>query len=151
MLPGVVNAIASDSVKVVLDANVLVSAAIQAGSSYRIVSAWLDDNSLDVLVCPALLAEVEDVLGRRRLRKFVPTGLADLYLATLRRIVELVPDPVVVEAETRDPDDDYLVALAREHGADYIVTGDKDLLEWAAQRPPVITPAIFERMFIGPT
>ncbi len=32
-------------------------------------------------------------------------------------------------------------ALAREYGADFIVTGDKDLLEWAEQRPPVLTQA----------
>ncbi len=28
--------------------------------------------------------------------------------------------------------------------ADFIVTGDKDLLEWEAQTPPAITPAAFE-------
>lgn len=35
----------------------LVSAVIQAGSSFRIVSAWLDDESLDVVICPTLLGE----------------------------------------------------------------------------------------------
>jgi predicted nucleic acid-binding protein len=29
------------------------------------------------------------------------------------------------------------------HGCEYIVTGDKDLLEWEAQVPPCITPADF--------
>jgi hypothetical protein len=43
-------------------------------------------------------------------------------------------------------DDDYLVALAREHGVDRIVTGDKDLLEREYQQPPVITPAAFEEL-----
>ena len=38
----------------------------------------------------------------------------------------------------------YLVALARAHGADFIVTRDKDLLDWDEQRPAVITPAAFE-------
>lgn len=53
---------------------------------------------------------------------------------------------VVVESLTRDPDDDYVVALAREHAADVIVSGDKDLLEWQEQRPPVVTPTEFEEM-----
>lgn len=53
-----------------------------------------------------------------------------------------VLDPIDIAAHTRDPDDDYLVALAREHNADYIVTGDKDLLEWPEQRPPVVTSSI---------
>jgi putative PIN family toxin of toxin-antitoxin system len=130
--------------RVILDANVLISAVIQAGPSYRIVRRWLDESDLDVVICPAVLAEVEEVLGRPRLQKRIEPGLADLYLATLRRIANLVDDPVSIAAATRDPDDDYLVALARQHKADYIVTGDKDLLEWDDQVPPAITPAAFE-------
>lgn len=57
--------------RVVLDANVLVSAALQAGPSYRIVSRWLDAGDLEVVICPEVLAEVEEVLGRPRLRKRV--------------------------------------------------------------------------------
>jgi len=38
-----------------------------------------------------------------------------------------------VVAATRDRDDDYLVALGSEHGVDWSVTGDKDLLEWETQ------------------
>jgi putative PIN family toxin of toxin-antitoxin system len=131
-------------VRVVLDANVLISAVIQAGPSYRIVSRWLDAADLDVVICPAVLAEVEAVLGRPRLQQRIEPALAQLYLATVRRIANLVDDPVSIVAATRDPDDDYLVALARQHQVDYIVTGDKDLLEWDDQVPPVITPAAFE-------
>ena len=130
--------------RVVLDANVLISAVIQAGPSYRIVSRWLDDAGLDVVICPAVLAEIEEVLRRPRLQKRIEPELADLYLATVRRIAHLVDDPVSIAAATRDSNDDYLVALARQHDADYIVTGDKDLLEWDDQVPPAITPAAFE-------
>lgn len=130
--------------RVVLDANVLISAVIQAGPSYRIVSRWLDDAGLDVVICPAVLAEVEEVLRRPRLQKRIEPELADLYLATVRRIAHLVDGPASIAAATRDPNDDYLVALARQHDADYIVTGDKDLLEWDDQVPPAITPAAFE-------
>lgn len=129
--------------RVVLDANVLISAVIQAGPSDRIVSRWLDDSDLDVVICPAVFAEVEEVLGRPRLQKRIEPGLADLYLATVRRIANLVDDPVSIAAATRDPDDDYLVALARQYNADYVVTGDKDLLEWDDQVPPAISPAPF--------
>lgn len=104
--------------RVVLDANVLISAVIQAGPSYRIVSRWLDDASLDVVICPALIAEVEEVLRQPRLQKRIEPELADLYLATIRRIAHLVDDPVSIAAVTRDPNDDYLVALARQHDAD---------------------------------
>jgi predicted nucleic acid-binding protein len=57
--------------RVVLDANVLISAVIQAGPSYRIVSRWLDEAGLDVVICPAVLAEVEKVLRRPMLRTLI--------------------------------------------------------------------------------
>jgi predicted nucleic acid-binding protein len=63
--------------------------------------------------------------------------------ASIRRIAVVVDDPTSISA-ARDPDDDYLVALTRQHTVDYIVTGDKNLLEWDDQAPPAITPAAFE-------
>ena len=133
--------------RVVLDANVFVSAAIRSGSSHRIVQRWLRGGSFEVVMCPALLAEIDDVLtGRERLRRWIDLGLAERFVDTLRTLVDLVDDPDEVIAATRDRDDDYLVALARAHCADFIVTGDRDLLEWADQQPPVITPAAFETL-----
>lgn len=80
------------------------------------------------------------------MRKWIALDVAEHFVETLRVLADVVPDPAEVEATTRDVDDDYLVALAREHGADYIVTGDKDLLEWPDQRPPVLSPAAFAEL-----
>lgn len=76
---------------VVLDANVLISAVIQAGPPYRIVSRWLDVADLDVVICPAVLAEVEEVLGRPRLQQRIEAELAQLYLATSNGTIEFRP------------------------------------------------------------
>ena len=130
--------------------NVLVSAAIQSGPSYRLVARWLDRGGIEVVICPALLAEVEDVFDRPRLRKRVDPELAQLYMATVRRIADVVSDPAPIASTTRDVDDDYLVALGREHSVDWIVTGDKDLLEWEDQMPRAITPAAFEELLDRP-
>jgi len=133
--------------RVVLDANVFVSAAIQKGASYRIVQRWLGAGHFEVVMCQELLGEITDVLTERpRLRKWIDLDVARQYVDTVSTLVDLVADPSEIAAATRDADDDYLVALAREHAVDYIVTGDKDLLEWADQRPPVITPAAFEEL-----
>lgn len=132
--------------KVVLDANVFVSAVIQNGASHRIVQDWLAGVALfDVVMCPGLLAEIRDVLTTRpRLRKWIDLDVAVAFVDTIEALVDLVEDPKFIEAEIRDPDDDYLVALARENDVEMIVSGDKDLLEWAAQQPPVVTPGDFE-------
>jgi hypothetical protein len=43
--------------------------------------------------------------------------------------------------DCRDPNDAYLIALARQSGADALVSGDRDLAELDDPRPPVLTPA----------
>ncbi len=132
--------------RIVFDANVFVSAAIAQGPSHRAVQAVTLSEHHDAIVCPTLLEEVEDVLSRPRLLKRVGRDHARRYLNDLRIMTTRVPDPIDIGTHTCDPDDDYLITLAREHNADYIVTGDKDLLEWAEQRPPAVTPAEFETL-----
>ena len=62
-----------------------------------------------------------------------------------------VPDPLEIAVATRDVDDDYLVALAREHDAKWIVTGDDDLLDRDEQQPPTIASAAFEKWLLERT
>ena len=100
----------------------------------------------EAILCPTLLAEIENVLNRPRLRKRISTEQSRAFVDDLSILLELVPDPSNTPAVTRDADDDYLVALALEHEAAWIVTGDKDLLEWEEQAPPAITPASFEEL-----
>lgn len=71
--------------RVVLDANVLVSAVVAKGAPHRIVNRWLEADEFEVIICPALIAEVEDVLGRPKIRKRLSAELAARYLATLQR------------------------------------------------------------------
>lgn len=52
----------------------------------------------------------------------------------------MLQNPTDIEPVLRDPDDDYLVALARVSGANAIITGDKDLLDHTDLRPPAIQP-----------
>jgi putative PIN family toxin of toxin-antitoxin system len=131
--------------RVVVDANVLVSAAISRGPSHRIVQSWLRHRPFELVICDRLLGEVRSVLTERpRLRKWISAETAELYVATLTTAAEVLPDPASGPAVTRDPDDDYVVHLARVHHADFIVSGDADLLEWHEQDPPVIPPAEFD-------
>jgi putative PIN family toxin of toxin-antitoxin system len=137
--------------RVVLDANVLISAAISRGPSHRIVQAWLRHQPFDLVICDRLLGEVRNVLTERpHLRRWVSLETAELYVTTLEATADVVPDPSPGPALTRDPDDDYVVHLARAHDADLIVSGDSDLLEWHEQDPPVIPPAEFEGDCSGP-
>ncbi len=55
----------------------------------------------------------------------------------------MLDDPPEPAAPTADPDDDYLIALARAGGADYPVSGDRHLTELPDPDPPVLTPRQF--------
>ena len=129
---------------VVLDANMYVSAAIHTGPSHRIVQRAISSHDFDVVMCPALRGEIADVLRRPRLRKRIDPDAAKRFLENITALINMASDPEDVVPITHDPSDVYLVALAHEHNADYLVTGDKDLLEWDGQRPPVISPAELE-------
>ena len=131
--------------RVVLDANVLISAAISEGPSHRIVQAWLQNQRFELVICDQLLGEVGSVLTERpRLRKLISVEAAELYVDTLATMADVLPDPAPGPTLTRDPDNDYVIHLARAHNAEVIVSGDADLLEWDEQDPPVAPPAEFE-------
>ena len=58
----------------------------------------------------------------------------------------LVPGQLTVRA-SRDPTDDKFLAAAVEANADYLVTGDKDLLTLRTYRDVrIVTPAVFRRL-----
>ncbi len=122
--------------RVVIDPGVLVSALIsRTGAPARLLRHWLD-GALDLLVSPALLAELERVLARPKFERHFTRGEAAAFIALLReRGVEL-SDPEDVKERSPDPADDYLLALAEGGAADVLISGDRHLTELAA--PPVL-------------
>jgi putative PIN family toxin of toxin-antitoxin system len=131
--------------RVIFDSNVFVSAAIQGGASHRLIQEWFRTGSPELIVCQQLLDEVNDVLKRRpRMRKWLSEGEAEEFLGVVERLIDVKDNPTEVACLLRDSADDYLIALAHKHAVQYIVSGDKDLLEWDLQEPPVTSPASFE-------
>lgn len=87
------------------------------------------------------MSELEDVLSRAKIA-------AHLDPAALRHLRQVLANAPVIEDPpsvpiSRDPADDYLLALARFAGAAYLVSGDKDLTALKDVVPPVLTPAAF--------
>jgi putative PIN family toxin of toxin-antitoxin system len=133
--------------KVVVDANVFISAAIQIGPSHRIIQEWLQNDSFEIIMCNQLLQEIYDVLILRdRLRKWISIEHAHEFVEMISTLINLESDPIDSPSILRDIDDDYLVDLGRIHAVNFIVSGDRDLLEWVEQRPPVLSPSQFATM-----
>ena len=130
----------------VADVNVLVSALIArspAQTSRKLVDAAFS-GAWQLVVSPHLLEELEDVIHRDKFRQWVTVAEADRFLAEVARRAVVVADaPQPWPTVTRDPDDDYLVALARSVGADVIISGDPHLTGLTDLVPPVLRPADF--------
>lgn len=129
--------------RAVLDPGVLIAALLsRTGAPAGLFLAWLEGR-FDLIVSPALLDELDRVLGRPKFRRYLSEGEARAYVAIFRRLARIVDDPAVEAGITPDPGDDYLVALARASGAHVLVSGDSHLTGLKNPRPPVLTPRTF--------
>ncbi len=130
--------------RAVLDTNVLVSALITpSGASARLLLDFRA-GSFELVVSPMLLTELRDVLGRQKFRRYVTAAEADAYVKLIRSdsIVHDDPAPSTAGPFSEDPDDQFLVDLARAAPVDALVSGDRHLLA-LRHAAPVMTPAEF--------
>jgi len=109
---------------VVLDTNVLVSALGFGGPPLDVLLRMFDDE-IRLLASEATLNELERVMHYDRL-PFTETDKVQ-YLAILRREVDIIEPKDSVDV-SRDSDDNKFLDVALEGGADYLVSGDDDLL-----------------------
>lgn len=129
--------------RVVVDSNVLISARLSPrGAPGRLLAAWLDGR-FELIVSPALLAELAGVLARPEFRRWLTVEEARAYVRALSAEATLVEDPQAQRHRLRDPDDAYLLTLAQSVKADCLVSGDGDLTSLEDPDPPVMTPAEF--------
>lgn len=133
--------------RVVLDANVLVSALISTGGPPReIVSAWVEGR-FELVTSPRLIAEMREVVARPKFRRWVRLATAEEFVVGLQEDTLLVDDPPAQPGASPDPDDDYLLALVAAAGADLLVSGDRHLLGLADPGVAVLSPReFFERL-----
>jgi uncharacterized protein len=95
------------------------------------------------VVSPLLLAEAQDVLARPKLRRWVSHTAAQELMQALHETAIIADDPSAQAGLTPDPDDDYLIALARSTDVAYLVSGDTHLTGLPDPQPPVLTPRQF--------
>lgn len=128
-------------IRVVVDPGVFVSGAVTgSGSPTAMVLDLAERRQVELLVCPALIAELGGVLFRPKFRRWFTEQAAHDLLGRLTRLATMHPDPKDGVVRTRDPKDDYLLALAMETGAAAVVAGDRDLLEAEQDVVAVWTP-----------
>ncbi len=126
--------------RIIIDPNVFVSATITPNGALGPILGLVDDGVLVPIVTQHLVDEVVDVLGRPKLAKYVKPGAGAAFEDQMRRLGEWHADIADPPAVTRDPKDDYLVALALGTGAEAITSGDDDLQTAEDLGVVVLTP-----------
>lgn len=125
---------------VIIDANVLASGSVDphGESPPSLLYRELTGTLFEAVVCPELLGEVADTLRKPYFAGRLGDQDVDDLVAGIAEAGTVVEDPIDPPAILRDPEDDFLVALATQVGAEAIVTGDKDLLDHQGLEPPAV-------------
>ncbi len=134
------------TLRVVLDTNVLLSGiAYPASVPGKIMAAWRH-GSVDVLLSAYILDELRRVLPRLTHRHGLTLAEIEDLVDALSIQAEVIESPPGVEPDLRDVDDQLVLGTLLEalktSAADYLITGDKDLLA-LADRYPIVAPAKF--------
>jgi len=129
--------------RVIFDTNVWISFLI--GKRLAIIKDFIVDGRIRIITTEQLLTEIRTVTHRKKLKKYFPQKSVFDLIDLLEIIAEKV-DITPTHFLSRDPKDDFLFDLIDSSDAEFLVTGDKDLLEHHSFRSAkIVSPAAFER------
>jgi hypothetical protein len=115
--------------RVVIDPNLLVSYLLtHRGPIAQIIDTHLAQEDFTLLGCVQLLEELDRVLRYSKFQRYFDDKTRLRFVALIASLSELLDIPDQVPRLVRDPKDDYLIACALAGKADFLVSGDKDVL-----------------------
>jgi putative PIN family toxin of toxin-antitoxin system len=134
-------------IRLILDTNLWISYLIS--KKLARIDKLFDDDEVVLLFSEQLLEEFIEVANRPKFRKYFLVDDLEELLALFGVYGELVDVTSQVEV-CRDPKDNFLLALAKDGQADYLLSGDLDLLELSIfENTEIITYSEFESKRFG--
>jgi putative PIN family toxin of toxin-antitoxin system len=134
-------------VRVVCDTNVLISGLLFGGHARKILQLASSGVVINFL-SPEILRETEDVLHRPKFGLHPEQAIE--IIALLKDTFEIVIPYLKVQVIQSDPDDNHVIETALTARAEFIISGDKHLLElkeWEGIQ--IVSPAKFMETVIG--
>lgn len=131
--------------RVVFDTNVLVAAFLTEGVCSKLLMR-ARKGDFDLLLSTDIIRELDRVLGKKL--SLTQSEISDVHAVLLEAVKEVQEKTEPIEPVCRDADDDRILACARQAHAEYIVTGDDDLLvikTYAGTQ--ILAPRDFESLF----
>ena len=131
--------------KAVFDTNVLIAAFLTEGiCSGLLIRAR--KQAFNLVLCDDIIREFKGILIKKF--KLTSTDISEISAIVSEAAAEILHEHGPIPNICRDPNDDMIIACAIDAAADYIVTGDEDLLILNRyQDIVVINPRNFEALF----
>ena len=131
-------------VRVVLDANVVVSSVLIQLGNPAIILKMLISGEIQNSTTPEIIDEIKDVLERPRISKRINPLDQEFILHAFEEFSEKI-NPGITFAEVKDdPDDNKILECAVAAAAEYIISGDNHLLKLREFRGiKIVNPAEF--------
>ena len=111
--------------RAVIDTNLWISFLL--GKKVADLLTLIQNGRVEVVTDARQIAEIEDVLSRPKIKKLIGPQRLSIMLRFIHRKTKLVAPKRRIKA-CRDPNDDYLLEIAVEAKASFLVSGDGDLL-----------------------
>lgn len=132
----------NNSVRVIFDTNVWISFLI--GKRLSVLQKYISNGRITIVITDQLITEIKLVTGREKLKKYFPKE----SVKELLELLETISENVKIEPKhfiSRDSKDNFLLDLIDYSKADFLITGDKDLLEHNPfKTAQILTPQEFE-------
>lgn len=129
--------------KVFIDTNVLLSAALFPGGVASRAYAAVLTGGHEMVVSDYVVAELRDVTARKFPTRVVAMTRFIEQLPAFAIVVHTPDREAAGENHIRDPKDRPVLRAAHASGCEILLTGDKDLLEAGLGRPEIVNPGTF--------
>lgn len=113
------------TLRLVIDTNLWISFLIS--KSFQKLDEILLNSSVKICFSYELLSELHESTSKPKLAKHFGDNAIEEMLFALSQYIELVEVTSEVSV-CRDPNDNFILALCKDSDADFLLTGDKDLL-----------------------
>lgn len=132
--------------KIIVDTNIWISFLI--GKSLKGLQQHIDSQKVLIVTCNEQIHELTDVFRKPKINKFFTSEQITLFFELLEESSETIILKTKIDL-CRDLKDNYLLSLAIDSNADFLITGDNDLLELnEIKNTGIIKFSDFEKMIM---